>query len=151
MRILKPGEYHWKETQGGTGWSLLRHDPQHDTQTRLLRYTRGVGLPAVELDHTVEWLLLRGEARCGPLTLRRRGFYCWPMGERRDGVVPGEEGYSVLSFVYGPRSGIRKPGVAIDSLDTGRCGGPELEAITLDAFGREIPRPKSRRLSQLLA
>ena len=40
---------------------------------------------------------------------------------------------------------------AIDSLDTGRCGCPELEAITLDAFGREIPRPKSRRLSQLLA
>jgi hypothetical protein len=28
---------------------------------------------------------------------------------------------------------------AIDSLDTGRRGGPEPEAITLEAFGRDIP------------
>lgn len=28
---------------------------------------------------------------------------------------------------------------AIDGLDTGRRGGPELEAITLAAFGRESP------------
>ena len=28
---------------------------------------------------------------------------------------------------------------AIDRLDTGRRGGPEPEAITLEAFGREIP------------
>ena len=28
---------------------------------------------------------------------------------------------------------------AIDALDTGRRGGPEPEAITLEAFGREIP------------
>ena len=28
---------------------------------------------------------------------------------------------------------------AIDGLDTGRRGGPEPDAITLDAFGREIP------------
>ena len=28
---------------------------------------------------------------------------------------------------------------AIDALDTGRCGGPEPDAITLDALGREIP------------
>jgi diketogulonate reductase-like aldo/keto reductase len=28
---------------------------------------------------------------------------------------------------------------AIDSLDTGRRGGPEPDAITLEAFGREIP------------
>jgi diketogulonate reductase-like aldo/keto reductase len=28
---------------------------------------------------------------------------------------------------------------AIDGLDTGRRGGPEPEAITLEAFGREIP------------
>jgi diketogulonate reductase-like aldo/keto reductase len=28
---------------------------------------------------------------------------------------------------------------AIDSLDTGRRGGPEPETITLEAFGREIP------------
>ncbi len=28
---------------------------------------------------------------------------------------------------------------AIDGLDTGRHGGPEPDAITLDAFGREIP------------
>jgi len=28
---------------------------------------------------------------------------------------------------------------AIDALDTGRRGGPEPDAITLDAFGREIP------------
>ena len=27
----------------------------------------------------------------------------------------------------------------IDGLDTGRCGGPEPDAITLQAFGREIP------------
>jgi 2,5-diketo-D-gluconate reductase A len=27
----------------------------------------------------------------------------------------------------------------IDKLDTGRRGGPEPEAITLEAFGREIP------------
>jgi diketogulonate reductase-like aldo/keto reductase len=28
---------------------------------------------------------------------------------------------------------------AIDGLDTGHRGGPEPEAITLDAFGREVP------------
>jgi hypothetical protein len=28
---------------------------------------------------------------------------------------------------------------AIDSLDTGKRGGPEPEAITLEAFGRAIP------------
>lgn len=28
---------------------------------------------------------------------------------------------------------------AIDALDTGVRGGPEPEAITLEAFGREIP------------
>jgi diketogulonate reductase-like aldo/keto reductase len=28
---------------------------------------------------------------------------------------------------------------AIDALDTGRRGGPEPDAITLEAFGREIP------------
>jgi diketogulonate reductase-like aldo/keto reductase len=28
---------------------------------------------------------------------------------------------------------------AIDGLDTGRRGGPEPDAITLEAFGREIP------------
>lgn len=28
---------------------------------------------------------------------------------------------------------------AIDGLDTGRRGGPGPEAITLEAFGREIP------------
>jgi diketogulonate reductase-like aldo/keto reductase len=28
---------------------------------------------------------------------------------------------------------------AIDALDTGRRGGPEPEAITLEAFGRPIP------------
>ena len=28
---------------------------------------------------------------------------------------------------------------AIDALDTGRRGGPEPEAITLEAFGRDIP------------
>ena len=28
---------------------------------------------------------------------------------------------------------------AIDSLDTGRRGGPEPDAITLEAFGRMIP------------
>jgi diketogulonate reductase-like aldo/keto reductase len=29
----------------------------------------------------------------------------------------------------------------IDRLDTGRRGGPEPDAITLEAFGREIPEP----------
>ena len=28
---------------------------------------------------------------------------------------------------------------AIDGLDTGRRGGPEPDAITLEAFGRDIP------------
>lgn len=28
---------------------------------------------------------------------------------------------------------------AIDGLDTGRRGGPEPDAMTLEAFGREIP------------
>jgi diketogulonate reductase-like aldo/keto reductase len=28
---------------------------------------------------------------------------------------------------------------AIDALDTGRRGGPDPDAITLEAFGREIP------------
>ena len=28
---------------------------------------------------------------------------------------------------------------AIDTLDTGQRGGPEPDAITLEAFGREIP------------
>jgi diketogulonate reductase-like aldo/keto reductase len=30
---------------------------------------------------------------------------------------------------------------AIDTLDTGKRGGPEPEAITLEAFGRAIPEP----------
>jgi hypothetical protein len=117
MRILKPGEYQWKETQGGTGWVLLRHDEAAGTQTRLLRYTRDITLPAAALTHTVEWLVLRGEARCGGTVLRRRGFYCWPIGERRSDVVPGAEGYTVISFAYGPGNPIRKPPVAIDSVD----------------------------------
>lgn len=28
---------------------------------------------------------------------------------------------------------------AIDGLDTGKRGGPEPDAITLDSFGRQIP------------
>ena len=28
---------------------------------------------------------------------------------------------------------------SIDGLDTGRRGGPEPEAVTIEAFGREIP------------
>lgn len=28
---------------------------------------------------------------------------------------------------------------AIDALDTGKRGGPEPQAITLEAFGRDIP------------
>lgn len=117
MRIQKPGEYQWKETPGGTGWVLLRHDPGEGTQTRLLRYGRGVHLPAVELTHAVEWLMLRGEAQCGSLTLRRRGFYCWSAGTQREAVIPGEDGYSVISFAYGAASGIRKTAVAIPNVD----------------------------------
>jgi 2,5-diketo-D-gluconate reductase A len=33
---------------------------------------------------------------------------------------------------------------AIDALYTGRRGGPEPDAITLEAFGREIPDPEDR-------
>jgi hypothetical protein len=117
MRIQKPGEYQWKETPGGTGWVLLRHDPRQGTQTRLLRYGRGVDLPAAELSHTVEWLMLRGEAQCGSLTLRRRGFFCWPAGTHREAVIPGDDGYTVISFAYGPENGIRKPAVVIPSVD----------------------------------
>jgi 2,5-diketo-D-gluconate reductase A len=29
---------------------------------------------------------------------------------------------------------------AIDRLDTGRRGGPEPDAVTLEAFGRDIPK-----------
>ena len=29
---------------------------------------------------------------------------------------------------------------AIDALDTGRRGGPERDAVTLEAFGRDIPK-----------
>ena len=28
---------------------------------------------------------------------------------------------------------------AVDGLDTGRRGGPEPDAVTLEAYGREIP------------
>jgi hypothetical protein len=117
MKIQKPGEYQWKETPGGTGWVLLRHDPREGTQTRLLRYGRGIHLPPAELSHTVEWLMLRGEAQCGPVTLRRRGFYCWPTGTEREAVIPGEDGYTVISFAYGTESAIRKPAIVIPSVD----------------------------------
>jgi hypothetical protein len=117
MKILKPGEYQWKETPGGTGWVLLRHDPRQGTQTRLLRYGRGVDLPATELSYTVEWLMLRGEAQCGPLALRRRGFFCWPAGTHREAVIPGDDGYTVISFVYAPESAIHKPAAVIGSTD----------------------------------
>jgi diketogulonate reductase-like aldo/keto reductase len=38
-------------------------------------------------------------------------------------------------------SGLERPEeiAAIDGLDTGRRGGPEPDAITLETFGREIP------------
>ena len=40
---------------------------------------------------------------------------------------------------------------AIDGLDTGRRGGPEPDAITLEAFGREIPENlASEKLGRLL-
>ena len=32
---------------------------------------------------------------------------------------------------------------AIDALETGHRGGPEPDAITLEAFGREIPKPEA--------
>jgi hypothetical protein len=32
-------------------------------------------------------------------------------------VIPGPEGYSVLSFVYGPESPVRKPGAALESVE----------------------------------
>lgn len=107
--IFKPGDYRWKETPGGTGWSLLRHDPDGDTQTRLLRYAPSTVVPAARLDHTVQWLVTRGEARCGELELRRGGYVSWPRGYERPAVHPGEEGYTVLSVVYGAASGVEKP------------------------------------------
>ena len=32
---------------------------------------------------------------------------------------------------------------AIDALDTGKRGGPEPDAITLESFGREIPEARA--------
>jgi hypothetical protein len=115
--IFKPGNYRWKETPGGTGWSLLRHDPAGDTQTRLLRYSPTTVVPAARLDHTVQWLVTRGEARCGDWLLRRGGYFCWPQGHERPAVLPGEEGYTVLSVVYGAASGVEKPLQAIEDPD----------------------------------
>jgi quercetin dioxygenase-like cupin family protein len=115
--ILKPGDYQWRETAGGTGWSLLRHDPAGDTQTRLLRYAPTTIVPAARLDHSVEWFVTRGEARCGDLELRRGGFFCWPRGYERPAIDPGAEGFTVLSMVYGPASSIRKPLVAIPDVE----------------------------------
>src|SRR5687767_3424471 len=106
--IFKPGDYKWKETPGGTGWSLLRHDPAGDSQTRLLRYAPTTVVPAARLDHTVQWLVTRGEARSGDLELRRGGYFCWPRGHERPAIHPGEEGYTVLSVAYSASSAVEK-------------------------------------------
>jgi hypothetical protein len=105
--VLKPGDYQWRETPGGTGWSLLRHDPAGDTQTRLLRYSPTTVVPPALLDHSVQWLVTRGEARCGDLDLQRASYCAWPVGNDRPAVHPGPEGFTVLSIVYGPSSSAR--------------------------------------------
>ena len=71
--IRKPGEYEWKQTPGGTGWSLLRHDRTAETQTRLLRYAPTTIVPATRLDHTVQWLVTRGGAQPAAGPRGRRG------------------------------------------------------------------------------
>lgn len=139
--IFKPGDYRWKETPGGTGWSLLRHDPAGDTQTRLLRYAPTTVVPAATLDHTVQWLVTRGEARCGDRLLRRGGYFCWPRGHERPAVHPGEEGYTVLSVVHGATSGVEMSPQAIEDPEQlpwrpgGAPGAPlsSLEVRWLDA------------------
>jgi hypothetical protein len=115
--ILRPGDYRWKETPSGTGWSLLRNDPTAGTQTRLLRYSPTTVVPAAELDHTVQWLVTRGEARCGDLQLRRGGYCCWPRGHARPSIHPGEAGYTVLSVVTRADAGIEKPLQAVTDPD----------------------------------
>jgi hypothetical protein len=136
--ILKPGEYQWRETPGGTGWCLLRHDPERDTQTRLLRYAPMTLVPAATLDHGVEWLVIRGAARCGDLELRRGGYYFWPSGAERPAVCPGPEGYAVLSVVYGAASPVRKSLLAVPDVeslpwetDVATADGPQLEVRRL--------------------
>jgi hypothetical protein len=139
--ILKPGDYSWRETPGGTGWALLRHDRARATQTRLLRYAPTTVVPAALLDHTVEWLLTRGEARCGDLELHRGGYFCWPRGHRRPAIVPGTDGYTVLSIVYGPTSPVQKSLLAIPDATTRPWGtegdgtdgtGPETQELSQD-------------------
>src|SRR5207237_4779054 len=70
------------------------------------------------LDHTVEWLVTRGEAHCGDLELRRGGFFCWPRGYQRPAITPGADGYTVLSIVYGPASAVRMPLLAVPDATT---------------------------------
>jgi hypothetical protein len=116
--ILKPGEYQWRETAGGTGWSLLRNDPKGDTQARLLRYAPMTMVPAARLDHTVQWLVTRGEARCGELELRRGGYFCWPAGAQRLAIQPGPEGYTVLSLVTRAGSSVARQERAVPDPET---------------------------------
>src|SRR3954451_146934 len=118
MIILTPGQYQWKETPGGTGWSLLRHDPAGDTQTRMLRYSPTTAVPAARLDHTVQWLVTRGEARCGDMELRRGAYCCWPRGQERPAVHSGADGYTVLSVVYGAASPAKKPRRLLPDIET---------------------------------
>jgi ChrR-like protein with cupin domain len=126
--ILKPGEYEWKTTPGGTGWSLLRHDRAAESQTRLLRYAPTTVVPAARLDHTVQWLVTRGEARCGDMTLRRGAYCCWPLGQQRPAVHPGEEGYTVLSVVHGLCSPTRLRPRTITDVDSIAWEAPPLGA-----------------------
>jgi hypothetical protein len=136
--ILKPGDYSWRETVGGTGWALLRHDPAHDTQSRLLRYSPTTVVPAALLDHTVEWLVTRGEAHCGDLELRRGGFFCWPRGHQRPAISPGADGYTVLSIVYGPASAVRKPRLVIPDATTLPWGAALVGATGLELETRPL-------------
>jgi diketogulonate reductase-like aldo/keto reductase len=46
------------------------------------------------------------------------------------------ENFDVFDFVLSAEQV-----AAIDALDTGRRGGPEPDAVTLEAFGRPIPEP----------
>ncbi|WP_285904628.1 aldo/keto reductase [Paractinoplanes hotanensis] len=66
------------------------------------------------------------------------GVFQTPPDETRDAVLAAlSTGYRHIdtAAAYGNEREV----AAIDALDTGRRGGPEPEAVTLETFGRPIP------------
>ena len=65
---------------------------------------------------------------------------CWGLQHGRSVIRKStkpsriQENINVFDFALSAREI-----AAIDGLHSGRCGGPEPEVITLEAFGREIP------------